>query len=213
MSLAVTPQRRLLFGPAAALLFLVTVFGLALMLPGYSHVHQTISEIGAMDSPTRVPFMLALFGLAVCILVFASGVSRISRDAGHGTWTAWCIGYMAIPVLGIAVFATPHPLHNVFGLSEIVGYQAPAVLALTWRRDQRAKGIVAISWIAFALVWVCMGLNMAGLAPDSRLWAMVRPVIGIAQRALFASWFGWLVAAGLLLRRLAPSVKPPARLP
>ena len=120
---------------------------------------------------------------------------------------------MTIPVVGIAVFATPHPLHNVFGLSEIVGYQAPAVLALTWRRDPRARTLVAVSWIAFALVWICMGLNMAGLAPHSRLWAMVGPVIGIAQRALFASWFGWLVAAGLLLRRFTPSIKPPPRLP
>ena len=38
---------------------------------------------------------------------------------------------MALPAAGIGVFAYPHPAHNVFGMSELIGYQAPLVFALT----------------------------------------------------------------------------------
>lgn len=192
---------RLWFGPLAAVLLLFGVSILAGMLPGYSHVHQTVSEIGEMDSPMRIPFMVMLFCIAISILVFAWGVRAQCLRAGHSTLGAYLIGYMAIPCIGIGIFAFPHPLHNVFGLSEIVGYQAPAVLAYTWRKDPRAKGLVALSWLAFVLVWIAMGLNMSGLAPRSELWALVKPMIGIAQRALFGSWFGWIAVIGVMMAR------------
>lgn len=192
---------RLWFGPLAAVLLLFGVSILAGMLPGYSHVHQTVSEIGETDSPMRIPFMVMLFCIAISILVFAWGVRDQCLQAGHSTLGAYLIGYMAIPCIGIGIFAFPHPLHNVFGLSELVGYQAPAVLAYTWRKDPRAKGLVALSWLAFVLVWIVMGLNMSGLAPRSELWALVKPMIGIAQRALFGSWFGWIAVIGVMMAR------------
>ncbi len=195
------PDYRLWFGPLAAAVFCFGVAGLAAMLPGYSHVHQTISEIGAVGSPMQTPFSVMLCVMALCILVFAAGVRAACIRAGHSTWSAYFIGYMAIPSIGIAIFSTPHPLHNVFGLSEIVGYQAPVVLAFTWRKDTQAKGLVALSWLAFLLAWIAMGLNMAGLAPDSALWALVKPMIGIAQRLLFGSWFVWAFAVGVMLTR------------
>lgn len=195
------PDIRLWFGPLAAAIFCFGVAGLAAMLPGYSHVHQTISEIGEMDSPMRTPFAVMLCCMAVCILVFAAGVRAACIRAGHSTWVAYFIAYMAIPSVAIAIFAFPHPLHNVFGLSEIVGYQAPAVLAFTWRKDPQAKVLVVASWLTFLLVWIAMGLNMAGLAPDSALWALVKPMIGIAQRLLFGSWFVWALVVGVMLAR------------
>ena len=46
---------RLLFGPMAGVILALGIAGLALMIPGYSHVHQTVSEIGEIGSPARVP--------------------------------------------------------------------------------------------------------------------------------------------------------------
>jgi hypothetical protein len=62
---------RLLFGPLAAAIFAVGITGLARLIPGYSHVHQTVSEIGEIASPARLPFAIMLFCVAACILVFA----------------------------------------------------------------------------------------------------------------------------------------------
>lgn len=210
-STATKADYRLRFGPLTAMIFLVGVIGLAAALPGYSQVHQTVSEIGEIGSPMRFPFTVMLSLMALCILVFAAGLRQACLVAGHSTWAAYFVGYMAIPCIGLGIFSSPHPLHNVFGLSEIVGYQAPAVLAFTWRADPRTRGLVAVSWVAFVLVWLAMGLNMAGLAPHSALWAAVKPVIGIAQRALFGSWFGWIAIVGVLLSR--PGAEPQAAAP
>lgn len=192
---------RLLCGPLGAVVFCVGVAVLALMLPGYSHVHQTISEIGAMDSSLRVPFAVMIGVTAVCMWVFAWGVHRFSATSGRNPVTAILIACMGISAMGVGIFATPHPLHNVFGLSEIVGYQAPLAFALTWRKDPKTKALVAISWVFFVLLWIAMGLNMSTLSPDSWLAMVVMPVYGLVQRSLFLVWFSWCTLIGWLLWR------------
>lgn len=188
---------RFLFGPLAGAILGFGIAGLALLIPGYSHVHQTVSEIGEMGSPARVPFAIMLFSVAACVLVFASAVRDLSLDAHHSPLAAYLIGFMALPAIGIGLFAYPHPLHNLFGISELIGYQAPIVLALTWSSDPRAKTLVAISWILFAIIWGAIVLNLTSLAAP--IWAYVKPIHGLAQRALFAGWFGWCALVGLLL--------------
>ena len=190
---------RLWFGSAAAGAFLLGTAALALMVPGYSQVHQTISEIGEMGSPARVPFAITLVCVAACILVFASAVRRVCSDAGRSSWAAYLIGYMAVPMVGLAIFASPHPLHNVFGISEIIAYVTLLVLALAWRREPRAKALVTLSWIASLLVWVALALNLSALQPNGAVWTSVAPVIGIAQRTLFITWFGWCAITGIML--------------
>ena len=76
---------------------------------------------------------------AACILVFASAVRDLSVTAGHSRLAAYLVGFMALSAAGVGVFAYPHPLHNIFGISELIGYQAPLVFALTWRRDPRCE--------------------------------------------------------------------------
>ena len=173
-----------MFGPLAGAILAFGIGSLALMIPGYSHVHQTVSEIGEVGSPSRVPFSIMLFCVAGSILVFASAVRDLSLAAHHSPFAAYLIGFMALPAAGIGVFAYPHPLHNVFGISELIGYQAPLALAFTWRSDPRAKTLVAISCIFFAFIWSAIALNLTSFAPP--VWAYVKPVHGLAQRALFA---------------------------
>jgi hypothetical membrane protein len=173
-----TASVRLWFGPLAALIFAAGVIALATQIPGYSHVHQTVSEIGEAGTAMQRPFTVLLIVIAFCVLVFASGVFSVSRAAGRSTVAAWLLVCMAASAAGVGIFSTPHPLHNVFGLSELVGYQAPAAVALTWRREPGAKGLVGFSWLMFVLIWVTMGLNLAGLAPTS----VAGPMLGRLAR-------------------------------
>ena len=191
----------LLFGPLAAVILACGIAGLALVVPGYSQIHQTVSEIGEMDSPARIPFEIMLCTVAACLFVFAFGVRDISIRAGHATFAAWLIGCAGVSAAGVGIFAFPHPLHNVFGQSELIGYQAPLALALAWRRDPKAKGLVAFSWVVFALVWVAIAANLTIIDRHSGLFAHIRPVYGLVQRSLFATWFGWCAVAGILLWR------------
>lgn len=165
------------------------------------HRHQTVSEIGEVGSPARTPFTVLLCGIAACILVFASGVRDVSMASGRSPLAAYLTGFMAVSAAGVGVFSLPHPLHDIFGMSELIGYQAPLVLALTWRRDVRARTLVVFPWSMFALLWIALGLNMSAMDRHGPVWAHVKPAYGLAQRALFAAWFGWCTGVGLLLYR------------
>jgi Protein of unknown function (DUF998) len=198
-------DHRLLFGPLAAAILAVGIVGLGLMVPDYSQVRQTVSEIGEMDSPARIPFAVVLCSVAACLLVFAFGVRHVSMKAVHGTWSAYLIGCMALSAAGVGIFAFPHPLHNVFGESELIGYQAPLAFALAWRGDTKARPLIVFSWVLFALVWVSIGLNLSSLMRHSGIWAEIKPLYGLVQRSLFAAWFTWCAGIGLLLWRRDPT--------
>jgi hypothetical protein len=169
------------------------------MVPGYSQLRQTVSEIGEVGSPARIPFAIMLCCVAICLLVFASGVRDLSATAGRGRVAAYLIGLMAVSSAGVGLFAFPHPLHNVFGESEVIGYQAPLALALAWRKDPKARSVVIFSWSMFAIVWICIALNMSTLDRQGSFWTHMKPLYGLVQRSLFAAWFCWCAIVGVLL--------------
>jgi hypothetical membrane protein len=195
---------RLLCGPLAAVIFTLGVAALPLMVPGYSSIHQTVSEIGEIGSPARIPFAAMLCGVALCIIIFASAIRNVCVANGRSLITAYLTAYMAIPSVGIGIFAFPHPLHNVFGISELIGYHAPLALALTWRSDRSARALVRFSWVIALLIWVALGLNMSAIDRHGMIWAHVKPVMGLVQRSLFATWFVWSAVLGCALIKKSP---------
>lgn len=180
-------------------------------VPGYDVVRQTVSEIGEVGSPAQVPFAALLCAVALCLLVFAVGLARQAAAGGLSRWPAGFTAAFAVSVAGVGLFAFPHDLHNVFGMSQLIGYQAPLVLALTWRRAPGAAAVVGFSWIMAALVLVMIVLNLASIIDrgGDGLWAAVGPVYGLVQRGLFAAWFAWAAGLGLILWRGRPA--PTAR--
>lgn len=189
-----------LFGPLSAIVLFAGIVVLATLVPGYDQVRQTVSEIGEVGSPMQLPFTVLLCAVAVGLLIFASGVRMASLAAEHSALSAYFIGIMAICAAGVGIFSFPHPLHNVFGLAELIGYQAPLVFALTWRGDQNAT-LVRMSWLFALLVWIAIALNLATLDRHGALFALERPFYGLVQRSLFLAWFGWCAVLGVMLRR------------
>lgn len=198
-------NRVLWFGPIAAVLLGAGTFAIALIVPGYSHVRQTVSELGAVGSPGQVPFTIVLLLVAACLILAALGIARSLRDSGHSALPACFVIAMALSAAGVGIFAFPHPLHNVFGLSELVGYQAPLIAALTLRKSPSARPIVAFSLAMYGAVVLAIAANMLSLAGSGSLWARVEPYYGIVQRSLFASWFVWCAGFSLFLMRLRQS--------
>lgn len=195
-------DKRLLFGPFASTILLLSVVGLPLLVPGYDAIRQTVSEIGEAGSPAQAPFAAMLCIVAACLAVFSGALYRWATDRGLSKLAAYFTAAMAVSAAGVGVFAFPHPLHNVFGLSELVGYQAPFVLALTWRRDPEAKSAVDFSWFMAGLVWLMIALNLISLARGSAAWTLIQPHYGLVQRGLFAAWFTWCAGLGLILLRV-----------
>lgn len=191
----------------SALLLAAGIVGLPLIVPGYDSVHQTVSEIGEVGSPANVPFALDLFLVAACLLIFAWALRGVARDAGRPTLAAWLVGCMTVTVAALGWFAYPHPMHNVFGPTELIGYQAPLVVAVTWGRSPTLRPVAIFSgWMAL-LLWLAVIANLCVLDPHGPIlgavWAFERPLYGLVQRSLFLFWCIWCAGAGLWLWRRA----------
>jgi len=194
-------RTRLLSGPIAAVAFALGTIGVALFLPGYSHLRQDVSEIGALGTPTRLAFAILVYGVAACLLVFAWGLRDLGLARGLSPVPAHLIGFVVVSEIGIATFATPDPLHEPFGLLSLIGFQAPGMLAVMWRRDLSLKPLVDVSRIFFFALWAATALILVpGFWPPLAV-AMI-PVAGLAQRTLFLAWFGWCAYVGISLRRV-----------
>ncbi len=160
-----------------------------------------------MGSPARVAFAALLCAVAACLMFFAWEIRARSLEAGSAPIAAYLIACMAVSAAGVGVFAHPHPLHNVFGMSELIGYQAPLALAIAWRRNPQTRPVVRFSWVMVFLVWGSIALNLGTLDRNGALWALEKPYYGLVQRSLFAAWFAWCAGVGFLLygerRRIA----------
>lgn len=189
----------LLAGPAAAVIFALTVALLPLLIPGYSQVHQTVSEIGMVGSPMQVPFTIMVCIVALCLLVFGYALRAAALRAGHSSLAGYLTVCAALSAAGVGAFAFPAAPHNYFGLSELIGYQAPWVFAFTWRRDSSANGVVRVSWLLAVLLWIVIALNLSVLDRGGSLWAHQRPIYGLVQRSLFGVFFLWCAVVGAML--------------
>ncbi len=184
----------------AGLLVLMTVAGAAAW-PGYSHVSQYISELGATGAPHgRLVSLGGFLPIGVLLTTFAVLAALIPPRGVLKT--VGCIGLFlfALGYLGAAVFPcdfgcrpeTPsgsQMLHMAFGLAGyILAPLTLAVLAIASRKWPGAKGL-------FPLGLVCA--VVAGIA----FFSMADPFAGLFQRVLEGSVLLWIVAFAFTLRR------------
>jgi hypothetical protein len=185
-----------LFAPIGGFIFFGAVYALAPMVDGYSHVAQTISEIGQQGSPAELYLRMANLIVGFCLLVFARSLYVFTRGNSASKLPAFFMAWFAIAEIGMAAFPSPHALHNVIGLSMSIGYMTPLVLALSWRNLPGSGRLIGISWVAFILVVTTMALNLTpAFAPD--LYPL--EYYGIVQRSLFVAFYGWCAYAGINL--------------
>lgn len=192
----------LLLGPFTAACFAIGVTALPYFVPGYDPVRQTVSEIGEIGSPMRWQFAVMLWMAAAGVLAFAAALWKTPRTQKRGVLdviAVFCTAWMGVAAAALGFFAFPHPLHNLFGISELIAYQAPLFFALAWMREPSARGAVVFSVIMYVLTLVSLGVNLTAIGRDNIVWQTVQPYYGLVQRSLFACFFAWIAGAGWLL--------------
>ena len=182
------PRSLFLSGALAGVIFFAAVYALATMVDGYSHTAQTVSEIGELGSPAEVYLQIANLVVALCLLVFAWSIYLFAKTNHASILPAMFIACFAIAEIGVAIFPSPHTLHNVFGLSMTIGYMSPLVVAMSWRKLAGVNDLIAVSWIAFVLVVITIFLNLSPMFARD-LYPL--EYYGVVQRALFVAFYGW----------------------
>jgi hypothetical protein len=178
--------------------------------PGYSHLAQFISELGATQTATEYPVRFAGFLPAgVALLAFCWFAFRALPRARVSTGALLGLAVHALGYVVAAVFPCdpgcrpPQPslsqsIHDLIGgLGYLV---APGFLFAFAIRSRTWPASAALPVVGFvAAVFALLGVLT--LSPAS-------PFLGLSQRAIEASVLGWVVACGWYLRsRLGVAVR------
>ena len=200
----------LLFGLIGGTTLVVMSTVLGALLPGYDPISQTMSEIGERGSPFEGLFQVTLTVQAVCLLVFSYGVYRFASLRHVSALPAIAVGFLGLMDLGQSFFATPHPLHNLFGVPKVIGFLAPLFLAIMWPKSSDLRIVRVVSGVAGSLVLISVALNWMPLfvslrwAEDHLPWMVAN--FGLVQRTLFV-FYAWCVFLAVSLFQHAVSAR------
>jgi hypothetical membrane protein len=199
---------------ASALLSLLilaaaTVAG-GLAYPGYDHLRQYISELGATGAPTGEAVSLAFMASGVLLTAFWVICAVLFRDSRLAV-----LGFALSALNGLGLFfggvfqcdfecslafpSTEAVLHDVFGgLGYLAGIAGVLVVGLAWRNRSDRRRL-------FRLSLLC------GVPAAMAIW-LIHPGFdwyGAAQRVVELALAIWTVAVALEVRRPQAANRPP----
>lgn len=188
---------------ACFVVIVLTIIVAGALTPGYNHVSQFISELGArgatLEWGVRVAGFLpaGILLLAFCWFAYVALPRSVGTTLGLIGLALYAAGYLvatAFPCdLGCrpAVPSTSQIIHNAGGM---IGYLlAPAfllALALATRAWPGARVLTVTGYVASALALV----GLLTLSPAS-------PFVGLSQRLLEFSVLGWVAYCGRYLAK------------
>jgi len=177
------------------------------LTPGYSHVSQFISELGARGSPQEWGVRLAGFLplgillLAFCWFAYAALPRSSGTTLGLVGLALYAVGYLVAAAYPCDLGCRPEKpstsqvIHNVGGL---LGYLvAPAFLLALARAANTWPGAGRLSFVGYAAAGLAF-VGLLTLSPTS-------PVAGLSQRLLEFAVLAWVVYCGRYLARQAAS--------
>jgi hypothetical membrane protein len=181
-------------GILANAVFWPLMFAMASLRPGYSHLHQAISELGSYGAPRM--WVWNVFGYiapGLMLAVFGWSFGRRLRPR-----SPWAAGLMALAGLGLAISGVlPADMDDRQGRATML-HEAGAMLSLLgWMLGMIAVAIAARRGrpdITGACV-VALAASVGGFA----LYALLPSMPALVQRINFGVFFGWYLVIALLL--------------
>ncbi len=175
-------------GWITAILFIAGTFILGSLLPDYSFISQTVSEIGQIGSPQQLNWQIFSLLIGLLLILFSFGLIFFARKNKWSIIPGLFVLFAGLSQFGIALFPSPHPLHNVFGLSMTIGYFSPLMFALFWR-NAPGDSFKNYSLLAFVLILTGIFLNLSPMFARD-LYPL--EYYGLVQRFLLFVFYGYL---------------------
>lgn len=198
-------------GQAAALiaipvLYYFALFAGAASYPGYSHLANYASELGAAGAPYpalfNVPIILAGLAALAAALLLPRSLGALGGARGWAIAAAVALAMWGASMVMGGLFPMPDPRHGGFGL----GLAAPLVPLFTLLAIRRVPGtrgmqvFLAAVFVA-SLVMLAIMFGVGGL--------VTRANVGLYQRLNSAASIAWLAVLGIWFWSLAPRAAHP----
>jgi hypothetical membrane protein len=198
----------LLAGLAAPVVLTVAIVAAGDFEPGYSHVSQFVSELGAVGAAHQNVFNYAgLLATGLLTVLFALGMYLRVKPSGWFVASSLLVGVAGFGRLVAGVFpcdagcvienmsntATVHAFAGFVALTS--GAVAPLSLGMGLRRRGKSQLLtlsVGLGSVSLILITVLFGLGK-GI-----------PYVGVIQRLALAAFYGWIVVVALEIEALQP---------
>ncbi len=175
----------LALGWITAIAFILGTFILGGQLENYNMISQTVSEIGEKGSPLYIHWQIFSIGIGCLLILFATGIVFFAKKRDLSIVPGIFILVYGLSQFTIGIFPSPHPLHNVLGLSMTIGYLSPLIFAVLWK-NQLGITFKRLSLIAFILIVLGIFLNLTpAFAPS--LYPL--EYYGLVQRFLLFTFY------------------------
>jgi len=180
--------------------------------PGYSVISQVVSELSAIDAPTRPLWVTLMVPYTILLLAFGAGIVASARDSRLLRTVGWL--YMANAIVGAfwppmhqrgAEMSLTDTLHIAWSMAWLLVMLTCMVLAA------RALGRpFRLYTIATLVVFVVFG-TLTSIAGADLAAGVPTPWIGLWERVNMAAGMLWtaVLAVALLRRPVAPTASSP----
>ncbi|HDP94798.1 MAG TPA: DUF998 domain-containing protein [Candidatus Aminicenantes bacterium] len=159
--------------------------------PGYNSARNLVSELGALDAPTRWIFNPGMLICAVLSVVFVLGLVRAARQAELSTLPAWLLLVHGVSLAGAALFPLPLPMHGQAGMLAMLLPLSPLLALMLWRPAGNGRlKLTAVTSL------VLIGLGFSVLFPD-----FLPELAGLKQRVAHLGWTVWFAGLGAVISR------------
>ena len=196
-----------LAGVAGPFVYAAVVAVLGRLYPGYSHLSQTMSELGAADAPHALIMNIAGLGLlGIMIMAFAAALHQGSSQSGRTIFGTVLIAASGAALVMTAVFpcdtggeiTTAGRLHGVFAaVGSVCMVVGMLITAFILYKDSQ--------WRDCAILSVTIALLASALAALYGL-DIIEGWKGALQRVSMGVALLWVVVVAVRLLRLPQSV-------
>jgi len=182
----------LYFGIISPLLFwVITIIG-GFIHGNYNHLHNDVSELGAIGTKSEM-FMSATETLvAVCSIFSIIGFYKACKQFGINAFPVLTILALSISMFWAAIFPMHHVMHATLGPIPFILYAGVLLSIFIWRKKSLFP-VRIISLISFVL----MILLLLRIIPDLR-----NNYEGMLQRFFYLGWTLWSVSSSIIFLQL-----------
>ena len=199
-----------ILGTVAPILFAATVVVLGAMKPGYSHIYNTISELGETGSSVATVAALVFVVTGVMITVFGYGLQTVLKQKDRAiTAGVLVMLYGLLDFVGSGVFpveaggAATTLVSTIHVYVTLVGELLALGMPIWFLRDTKGldgwEGLrrfsVAVFWISMPLLGF-LGYCILGHTPGQ-----LDTPIGLAQRLMVGLFLTWIMGTSYTLLR------------
>lgn len=193
-------------GIASSILYLITVTAASALWSDYSPVSQTVSELIAVDAPTRS--YVAILFIVYDLLIYAYGVGIVLSANGKRALKIAAFLIVAKEILGLiaTLFFPIHlrgveadfsdAMHGILTAAGVFLCMFPAMIAgaVAFKGKFRAYSILTMA------LFVIFGI-LAGLDQPKYALNLPTPMMGIWERINIYGYMLWIVIFSILLLR------------